>query len=696
MSLKDYKVVPLSTHIYDRKGRLLYEVYKDQNRTPIKLNTLPKHVYQATIAVEDKDFYQHKGVSVFGGILRAVKDTLLRNQLQGGSTLTQQLVKSALLSPERTIQRKMREIILAIWTENLFTKNEILELYLNQVPYGGQAYGIEEAAKTYFGKSAKNLSIAEGALLAGLPQAPSLYSPYRNPEYAINRRNVVIRLMHEQGYIDENSKVKAQKSKLNVIPLQTKINAPHFVFYVRDELEKIFGTREVEEGGLRVTTTLDLDVQQEAEKILQEELEDVKRLKVGNGAVLVMRPPTGEILAMVGSADYYATGSGAYNVITGLRQPGSSIKPLNFAVGIDRKLVTAASVFLDVPTCFPIPGQPRYCPKNYDGKFHGAVPLRPALANSYNIPAVKMLAVNGVENFIASASAFTITTFKDPSRYGLSLTLGGGEVRPIELAQAFSSFANVGKPKKAHPFLKIKDKTGKILYQFNDPNYIADISKPMRYPNSLAISGKQAVSPETAFIMSHILMDNGARTAAFGPSSQLVIPRHSVSVKTGTTDDYKDNWTVGYTPNFLVLTWVGNNDGTPMSYGLVSGVTGAAPIWNRVMRYVLRDQPDLKPRQPENVIGRQVCNNTGGLANKNPDGGNSCDSRFEYFIKGTENMTTFRLERQMIPVTKDSDKHAPQGGDNTEMKEKTVLRDAYSTFCADCIGDQPQQPTPNP
>jgi len=694
-SLRDYKVIPLSTHIYDRKGRLLYEVYGDQNRTPVQLETLPKYVYQATIAIEDKDFYRHGGVSIVGGILRAAKDTLFgKGGLQGGSTLTQQLVKSALLSPERTIQRKVREMVLAIWTEQIFSKNQILEMYLNQVPYGGSAYGIEEASKIYFGKSAKNLTVAEAALLAGLPQAPSLYSPYSNPDLAVKRRNQVIKRMYEDKYIDSKTRDKALNTQLSIIPLKTKINAPHFVFFVKNELEQMYGTREVEEGGLRVTTTLDLDIQKEAEKAVKEELDDVKYLNISNGAVLVTRPPTGEILSMVGSYDYFASPSGSFNVTTAMRQPGSSIKPINYAVGIDRKIVTAATVFLDVPTCFNTAGTIPYCPKNYDGKFHGLVPLRAALANSYNIPAVKMLAMNSVQDFVASTSAFMITSFKDPSRYGLALTLGGGEVRMYEMAEAFSSFANAGKPKKVQSILEVKDKSGKILYAYNDPNYIKDVTKPMRYPNTLAINAKPAISADTAYIVSNILMDNGARTAAFGPNSELVVRNKTVSVKTGTTDDYKDNWTIGYTPNFLVATWVGNNDGTPMNPNLVSGITGAAPIWNRVMSSILKNQPDLKPRKPENVVGKRICNSSGTLAELNPDGSSKCESRFEYFIKGTEGASTFKLDKQNVPVTKDSDKLAPKEGDNTEVKEKLIIKDKYSTYCVDCAGDQPPTPTP--
>lgn len=693
-SLKDYKVTPLSTHILDRNGKLLYEIYRDQKRTPVKLKNLPLYIAQATIAIEDKDFYKHGGVSIVGGILRAMKDMFFKRNLQGGSTITQQLVKSALLSPERTIRRKIREIILALWTENVFSKDEILELYLNQVPYGGAVYGIEEASQRYFEKPASRLRLEEAAFLAGLPQAPSLYSPYGNPELALERRNIVLKAMLDQKYIEKKDYEAAKDQQLVVKPLRQEIRAPHFVFYVKSLLEDQYKIREVEQAGFKVTTTLDLDIQEQAEKILKEEIDKVKYLDVSNGAVLVTRPPTGEILTMIGSVDYFATGSGAFNVTTALRQPGSSIKPVNYAIGIERKLVTPATIFLDVPTCFSPAGQPKqYCPVNYDGQFHGPVQLRFALGNSYNIPAVKMLAINGVENFVASSSAFTYTSFKDPKNYGLSLTLGGGEVRMTEHAQAFSAFANRGIPRTLHPILKIEDKSGKKMYEFKDSNLVKDVKKPLSPPNFFAIPGKKTVSQETAYLISHILLDNNARSAAFGPSSYLVIPSHAISVKTGTTDDKKDNWTIGYTPNFLTSVWVGNNDGTPMNPYLTSGVTGAAPIWNRVMAFVLKNQPDLWPVKPENVVGAQVCNDTGLPATKKEDGSMSCSARFEYFIKGTEDKQLVQTKRETIPVFKDSDKQAKQTDQNIDMKEKTVITDGFSTYCVDCTHDPIPTPT---
>ncbi len=686
-SLKNYKVVPVSTQILDRNEKPLFEIFKDENRVPIKISTLPNYVKQATIAIEDKDFYKHSGVSIFGGIFRAIKDMVFKgSSVQGGSTLTQQLVKSALLSPERTIQRKIKEVILAVWTEQIFNKEEILELYLNQVPYGGSSYGIEEAAKTFFGKHAKNLDVAESAYLAGLPQAPSLYSPYINPDRAIARQREVLLKMFEQKYISKDEYEKAKNKQINIIQPNNSIKAPHFVFYVKSILEQQYDTKTVEEGGLKVITSLDLDIQSSSEAILKSEIDKVKYLNVSNGGLVVTRPSTGEILAMVGSKDYFATPSGAFNVVTALRQPGSTIKPVNYAIGIDRKIVTPATVFLDAKTCFPNPSGKDYCPENYDGQLHGPVQLRFALGNSLNIPAVKMMALNGVENFAASSPAFLISSFNHPEKYGLSVTLGGAEMTMIELAQSFSTFANQGIPKPAVSILKVIDKKGNVLYEYKDTNFVKDVSKPLNYPNFLAIQGKRAISPETSFIISHILLDNNARSWAFGTSSELVIPKKAVSVKTGTTDDKRDNWTIGYTPNFLVAVWVGNNDNTPMNPYLASGITGAAPIWNKVMKKVLENQPDLFPKKPDKVVGKQVCWDSGNLAGKGEDGNENCQSRFEYFIKGADPKGV-EVKKETIPVSRDTGKLTKADDPAAEMKEKMVIKDKWSSYCVDCSHD---------
>ncbi|PIY68515.1 penicillin-binding protein [Candidatus Roizmanbacteria bacterium CG_4_10_14_0_8_um_filter_39_9] len=595
-----------STHLYDRNGKMLYEIYRDENRTPIHLNELPPFVKQATIAIEDKDFYRHNGVSFLSGIVRAAKETLITKSLQGGSTLTQQLVKTALLTPERTITRKVKEIILALWTEKLFTKDQILEMYLNQVPYGGSSYGIEEASKTYFGKHAKDLTLDEATLLAGLPQAPSVYSPYVNPDLAVERRNDVIKKMREQRYIDENSRVKGQNSKLEVIPLATSIKAPHFVFYVKERLEGLYGSRTVEEGGLNVNTTLDLNIQMEAEKILKEELEKVASLNVGNGAILVTKPETGEILAMVGSSDYFNGTSGAFNVTTALRQPGSSIKPLMYSLALEKGF-TAATILDDSPISFIIPGSRPYQPVNYDGRFHGKVPLRYALANSYNIPAVRTLSVVGVGAFVKHAEKLGISTWDDSSRFGLSLTLGGGEVYMTDMATAFGVIANGGRRVDVADVLSVEDMSGRKLFEYTP-------------------SGRQVLSSSTAYIMSDILSDNFARRQAFGINSTLEIPGYKVAVKTGTTDEKKDNWTIGYTPEFLVAVWVGNNDNAPMNPYLASGVTGAAPIWNRVMKFVLQNYGTGSWFvQPKDVVSKPCYY-----------------GKTEYFAKGTETKISCR------------------------------------------------------
>lgn len=592
-----------STHIYDRNGQMLYEIYKDQNRTPISLQTLPKYVSQATIATEDKDFYQHQGISVVGGVLRAVKDTYLTKELQGGSTITQQLVKSALLSPERTFTRKAKEMILAVWTERLYSKDQILQMYLNQVPYGGSAYGIEEAAKTYFGKSAKDLTLDEAALLAGLTRAPSIYSPYVNPERAEGRRNDVLKRMLQERFITTEQYIATTKKPLVVKPPKVDIKAPHFVFYVKQELEREYGSSVVEEGGLRVKTTLDLEIQKEAEKILKEEIAKVSHLNIQNGAILVTKPDTGEIVAMVGSLDYYAAPSGAFNVTTGLRQPGSSIKPVMYSLAMESGF-TAATAIDDQPLVISIPGAEPYRPVNYDGKYHGKVPIRLALANSYNIPAVKVLQSLGVQRFVYHAEKMGIDTWKDTSRFGLSLTLGGGEVRMIDMAEAFGVFANKGKQINVTGISEIENLQGEDL----------DIDKPV---------ARQVLDEGVAYIMSDILSDNIARQQAFGPNSALQIPGYRAAVKTGTTNELKDNWTIGYTPEYVVSVWVGNNDNTSMNPYLVSGITGAAPIWNRVMTYLLQKEYPGKQNawmtKPSNVIER------------------SCFGRTEYFVSGTEN-----------------------------------------------------------
>jgi len=670
--------IPAATKIYDRNGELLFDIYTDQNRTIVPLSDIPDYVKKGTIAIEDKDFYKHGGINPIGGMLRAIFATLTGRQLQGGSTITQQLVKTGLLTSERTVIRKTKEIILAFWVELIYSKDKVLEMYLNQVPYGGTAWGIGTAAEKYFGKNVKDLNLAESALLAGLPQAPTLYSPFGNhPELAIERQKEVLKRMVDDKYITQEQADEAKNTTL-VFAKPTNIKAPHFVMYVKDQLVQKYGEAVVEKGGLKVTTTLDLTLQEYAEATVSSEIEKIKRMDVGNGAALITKPATGEILAMVGSTDYFATPSGSFNVTTGLRQPGSSIKPINYAIGIDTHIVNPATMFLDEPTCWGIKGQTNYCPRNYDAKFHGPVQLRFALGNSFNIPAVKMLYMNTTETMIASLSAFGIDTITDPSKYGLSLTLGGGEVHMIDMAEAFGVFANGGIRKDLVSIKKVVDREGKVLVENTDPNLDRTI------PSQMLLQGPRVVSQETAFLISHILLDNNARQEAFGPNSSLVIPGHAVSVKTGTTDDLRDNWTIGFTPQILIAVWVGNNDNSPMNRSLVSGVTGAAPIWNKLMRKALENKADLWPKQPDGIVGAQICSIT-GLQLPTPDTEDKgCQTRFEYFINGTVPSEKEQLKQSVI-IDKSTGDIAEFGKtDNVEIQEHQVLRDPVSQWCLDC------------
>jgi len=604
---------PQSSKIYDRNGQLLYTVYSNKNRTQIPLKDIPKDLQEATIAIEDRDFYRHGAIDI-RGIIRSIYAITVKKQLQGGSTLTQQLVKNSLLTQERTVQRKVKEILLSFVTEILYSKPQILEMYLNQIPYGGTAYGIEAAAQTYFGKKAKDLTLSESALLAGLPESPTTYSPFgSHPELARARQVEVLSTMKELGNITKEQEKKALSQELEYENFSNQIKAPHFVLYVRDLLIERYGQEFVEEGGLNIKTTLDLDIQEFAELAVATEVAKLKRARVSNGAVVVTDPSSGDILAMVGSKNYFDTTiDGNVNIALALRQPGSSIKPINYAVGLINGY-TPATPFVDKAICFPNPGKAPYCPRNYDGKFHGLVPFRDALANSYNIPAVKMLKLNTVESMMATASAMGITTFTDPQRYGLSLTLGGGEVTMLDMATAFGVFANKGYRVDLNPILEIKDSEGKEIEKKN---------------SSSPIFGKRVLPEEVAFIISDILSDNNARAQAFGTSSELVIKGHFVSVKTGTTNDFRDNWTIGYTPNFLAVSWVGNNDNSPMS-SVVSGLSGASPIWNEIMSYVLKDKKTTRPKAPLGVARINVCKSSGLL----PVDGVSCETKSEYFLR---------------------------------------------------------------
>ncbi len=664
--------IPQTTRIYDRNGKILFNVYEDQNRTIVPLSAVPDNLKNATIATEDKDFYKHRGFDIYG-IIRAARATIFQGNVQGGSTITQQLVKSVFLSPERTVSRKLKELYLAFRVETAFSKDKILEMYLNQVPYGGTAWGVSAAAQQYFGKDLKDLDLSESALLAGLPAAPTYYSPFgQNPKRALERQKFVLQRMYEEHYITKAEEEKAAAEDLKFRSSAVDIKAPHFVMYVRDLLSQKYGDAVATHGGLKVTTTLDLDVEASAEAAVAKNVEAVKYLDVSNGAALVTKPATGEILAMVGSKDFFDTTiDGNVNVTIANRQPGSSIKPINYATALSKKLITPATVIMDVPTTFGVAGTKPYSPVNYDGQFHGAVQVRFALANSYNIPAVKVLAISGVEDMISVAREMGITTFTDPSRYGLSLTLGGGEVKMTDMATAFGVFANEGVRQDLNPILKVEDANGRTLEEF----------KPK--------AGKRVLSKEVSFLISSILSDNGARSAAFGTNSGLTIAGKTVAVKTGTTDDKRDNWTIGYTPSFLVVTWVGNNDNHPMSQYLASGITGAAPIWHDIMQSLLKDKVNESFKVPSGVVGTQICTFTGGPVT---DG---CPSRFEYFLTGTQPTTTTAV-RAKVWIDKTTNKVVAAGSPNADEREEFIIQDPYSKegFCGSCA--PPPSPSPSP
>lgn len=645
-----------STKIYDKDGELLYDIYQNQNRTPIKLSDVPGYVKQATISIEDKDFYKHSGFSI-SGITRSLFDLVVHRRVEGGSTLTQQLVKNALLSGERTVTRKLKEFILAIQVERSYSKDQILEMYLNEIPYGGTAYGIEAAANLYFGKHAKDLNLAEAALLAGLPQRPSVYSPYgTKPELAKVRQKEVLRRMVEDDYIDETESKDAYNRELTYRTSQTEVGfkAPHFVLYVKQKLIEQFGDKLVEQGGLRVTTSLDYKLQKQAEDIVKAEVKNLASAKVGNGAAVVLDAKTGQILSMVGSKDYFAEDyDGNVNVTISPRQPGSATKPINYAKALE-KGYTANYTYLDVKTEFPGGDKPNYTPVNYDGQFHGPVQMRYALGNSYNLPAVKNLALVGVRDVMELGYRMGLTTWEpsdeNVNSVGLSLTLGGREVRLLDLTSAFATLANEGKQNDPISILKVEDSRGKTLFEYRPTE------------------GRKVLDTGIAFIISDILSDNGARSAAFGSNSVLVIPGKTVAVKTGTTDEKRDNWTIGYTPSVVTGVWVGNNDNSVMSPVVASGVTGASPIWNKIMRAALKDKSNESFEKPGNVSQMEVD----GLMSGKPYTGSPI--RKEYFMGGTE-PTGESSAYQRARVCRSNPHRLANDGEEADDKDVIVLKE---------------------
>ncbi|MCL5090937.1 MAG: PBP1A family penicillin-binding protein [Patescibacteria group bacterium] len=602
----------LTTKIFDRNGKILYKIYLEKNRTPVPLTDLPPYLIQATLSIEDKEFYKHRGLSLTG-IIRAAYQNLILREKTGGSTITQQLIKNALLTSEKTWQRKIKEALLAVLVEKKYTKNQILEMYFNEVGFGGATYGIEEAAETYFGKHARDLSLAEAALLAGLPASPTRYSPFGLNSYlAKERQALVLKRMVEEKYLTEEEANQALAEKLQFAPQKTEIFAPHFVMYVKDLLVQKYGEKMVETGGLEVKTSLDLEIQNSVQEIVAQEIKKLGNLHITNGAALVTNPKTGEILAMVGSKDYFAKDiDGNVNVTTSLRQPGSSIKPVNYSLALENGF-TAASLIDDSPITYQVPGQPPYSPQNYDHRFHGQTSLRIALGSSFNVPAVKILAAFGVKKMVQRGEEMGITTWTDPSRYGLSLTLGGGDVRMTDMAVVYGVLANSGIRVDLNPILEVSDSQGKILEKNSQGKNLPVLSQSV------------------AYLLTNILADNSARTPAFGPNSLLYIPDRPVAVKTGTTQNMRDNWTIGYTPSLLSAVWVGNNDSSPMSY-VASGVTGASPIWRKIMDQLLEGRKAEDFIVPPEIKETDICQTTNTLPCR------GCPMiKKEFFILGTE------------------------------------------------------------
>ncbi len=561
-----------STKIYDRTGeRLLYEIHGEKKRTVIDFAEIPETVKWATITAEDRDFYKHKGFDL-KGILRAV----LRNILtldpsgQGGSTITQQFIKNSILTSEKTVTRKLKELVLAYQIERRFTKDEILALYFNEIPYGSNAYGVEAASQTYFGKSAKELTLAESALIASLPQAPTFYSPYGNHVDRLNtRQHLILDAMVDQGYITREQADAAKQEKLVYRERRDGITAPHFVFYVRELLAGKYGERTVEQGGLKVTTTLDMEHQEAAEAAIAEFGErNATRYNATNAGLVSIDPHNGKVLAMVGSRDYFDTEhDGNVNVTLSPRQPGSSFKPIVYLTAFERGY-TPETMLFDLVTNFSTGSGKPYTPHNYDGREHGPLSMRKALAGSLNIPAVKTLYLASIKNVLDNADKLGYTTLKERDRYGLSLTLGGGEVRLLDHTSAFATLANEGVRNVVTPILKVEDRHGKTLEEFKK--------------HEIRVFDTERVRQLTS-----ILTDNSARSFIFGANSPLVLPDRPVAAKTGTTNDFRDGWTMGFTPSLAAGVWTGNNDNTPLKRG-ADGVVVAAPIWHSYMARVLK------------------------------------------------------------------------------------------------------------
>lgn len=591
--------------LVDRNDKPFFTFYEAKNKRIIPFEQIPEQTKEAVIAIEDREFYKHPGFSL-RGITRAFFANIEEEAIsQGGSTISQQLVKNTLLQQDRSIIRKYQEIFLALEVERRFTKQEILEMYLNTVYFGEGAFGIEDASFAYFGKSAADLTLAESALLAGILPAPSALSPFSgNTERAFQRQKIVLQKMRELGYITKDMEEEAAVQEITFNPVKSDLNnrAPHFALMVKQELIDTYGEQRVARSGYKVRTTIDLSWQEYAEQVVQNQVQRLSYNKVTNAATVVLNPKTGEILALVGSHDWYDEKNGKFNMVLAPRQPGSSFKPIVYARGIEDQDITAGTVLEDKAIAF----SDGYKPKNYDGKFRGKVLVRFALANSLNIPAILVLDKVGINDAISMGERLGITTLKNPSDYGLSLVLGAAEVPLLQMTGAFGVFANSGERVTPTTILEIRDKHDSLVYTHRpDPKKVLDAG--------------------VAYIISSILSDNNVRSEVFG--NALTISRPA-AVKTGTTEDYRDALTIGFTPSLAIGVWVGNNDRAPMDS--IAGSLGAAPIWRLLMERFLQNTPVERFTPPADVIRLSICKENGLRAET------ATSSAYpEFFLRGT-------------------------------------------------------------
>lgn len=613
-------IIPLATYVYfakdlvnqdavmnrnntgvtllDRNGRPFFTLFEAKNKVFVQLSNIPLFAQHAIVASEDKDFYTHPGFSIRAIARSLYLDIKAGKMAYGGSTITQQLVKNVLLNSNKSFLRKYQELVLAQEIERRYRKSKILEMYLNSVYFGEGAFGIEEAARTYFGKSAKDLTLAEASYLVALVQAPSQYSPYNEGlKKGLERQHAILQKMEDQQYIISSEKIAAENQKLQFGKQEPTLNttAIHFALMIKDKLIQQFGEEEIARSGFTVRTTLDLDWQKYAEEVVSNQVDNLRTSGVTNGAAVVINPKTGEVRVLVGSKDWYNEQFGKINMAISPRQPGSSFKPIIYSAAFEEGLITPLTILHDSPITY----SGNYSPRDYDGKFRGSVTVRRALANSLNIPAVEVMSKVGVSDAVSMANRFGITTLNDPSNYGLSLVLGAGEVKLLEQTNVYATFANEGVRNDIATILEIRDKYDNPIYQ----------NHPVSY---------KVIDPSVAFLVTSILSDNKARAEAFGDILTISRP---AAVKTGTSEDYRDSLTLGYTPSLTVGAWVGNNDRAPMNQ--IAGSIGAAPIWKTLMEHFLAGTPIEQFSQPATVVKAFSCNA-------------SSSASFEYFISGTQ------------------------------------------------------------